>query len=478
MSGLSDKNLIEIAVLVLLLIGSLNFIYTAANLADYHYDLDYSEGFVIQDAGRLADSGNLYPEPDLSNGFQSVKYPPAYYVAFDALEPILGGGYLNGRVLNLMSTFLALAAIAGIIREKTGDDNALPLLFLVPFLTIFTGSTIRVDMLSLAFSLSGIYMFLTDRTRIAAILSVLALFTKQSFVAGAAAIGLILFLDTDWDHLLELARGHKWKKLYYENRDLADFGAVYAGSTLLLGGLILAIWPHFLDNILYSNLGGFSVRVDLINWLTLTFLPLSGLGIYYLYVVRDRLLGIYFGISTALMILQLLRGGAWVYSAIEPFAVLVIMTGILYSRIERFRPQINAVILFQLLLFFAAPIVSGTVFDVHKMPAMNSQADRKLSEAVRSADGPVYVEDVGFEIGTGKKLSPETWGVYEQYSNGHISRSELISYFQTQNYSAILAHKRLYDLPLENYISNRYSLSSEVVRYDLLLHKQHWRIYR
>lgn len=465
---------------VLVLLGALNFAWASTQLLPYEYDLDYSEGFALEDGQRLLTDQAFYPDPEMENGFESVKYPPVYYVLLAALSQLSGMTFLTGRFLNLAATVASLGAIYLIARRETGKKKLyIPLVFLAPYLTIFTGLTIRVDMLALAFSLAGVYLFIQDKHLFSAPFFILAFFTKQSFVAGFLACSVYLFSQVDWRNYLEKLRSvDDLKQFIHEERDFIVFNSAYGFPVLLVFGFLALLSPHFIQNIFSANVGGFSVRWDLLNWIHLTFLPVFGLTVYYLYIFRDRLMAAYFTISVVIMLVQLMRGGAWVYSVIQPFAISVICITLLYERAGPVRKYVSVILILQLLVFFQAPFASGNILDVSSMPEVNREADDRLSGYIEGAEGPVYSELAGFEIAEGREPSPEIWGVYEQYSSGKVNNTQIQNFFRDNNYSVIIAHKRLYRLPLENYTVENYDMVDKIVRNDMLMHEQHWQVYK
>ncbi|MDY6773800.1 MAG: hypothetical protein SVS85_01245 [Candidatus Nanohaloarchaea archaeon] len=280
---------------ILLIAGAGNFLLTAAELAPYSYDLDYSEGFMLEDAQRLAETGELYVQPELENGFESVKYTPLYYFLLSGLGSFLGITFLTGRLLNIAATLGALAGIYLLSVEKTGvKDNLLPLIFLAPYVTVFTGINMRTDMVALAFSLTGLYLFTREKKRFALISFLLAFLTKQSFVAGVLASSFHLATEMDWRGALKDLTGLEISAAWKEASEVRSFSLYYLAMLPPIL-LVLSFWSDgvALQNIFAANLGGFMVRWDLVSWLHATFLPLFGLAFYYVYLYRDRLLGSY-----------------------------------------------------------------------------------------------------------------------------------------------------------------------------------------
>ncbi|MDY6773801.1 MAG: hypothetical protein SVS85_01250 [Candidatus Nanohaloarchaea archaeon] len=177
------------------------------------------------------------------------------------------------------------------------------------------------------------------------------------------------------------------------------------------------------------------------------------------------------------MALQLMRGGAWGYSTIQAFAAAVLCVSVLYARATSVRKYVGALLVFQLIIFFQAPFVNGTLFDVSSMDERNVEADAKLESYVGNTPGNVYVEHAGYAIKTGKNLPPEIWGVYEQYAANKVSAKELRGFFRDRNYTRIIAYKRLYRLPLEDYLEENYNVTAEIHRDDMLLNQENWRVH-
>lgn len=471
----------EIVLGVLLLIGSLNTVMAFSDLVAYDYDIDYSEGFFIEDVQRLTGSGSLYVDPSLENGFESVKYPPLFYLAFGALAEIIGYGFLAGRLLSIAGGLASFMFIYLIAREKTGKDLLVtPLLFLVPYLTLFSSVTIRTDMVALALSLGGVYMFTKDRVYGSMPFFVLSALTKQTFLAGFAAVFLYMFSQKiSLEELQGINSANDVKQLYIEYSKLWNFGAIYGIAGLASIALLQIVYPHFMTNIFASNVGGFELRFDLLNWLHLTFLPVFGLAAYYIYIFRDRLLGFYLGSSSFFMLFQMTRGGAWIHSAVEPFAVAVICCSVLYEKLKPIKVHrtVSLLLVVQAVIFLQAPFVSGNVFDVRNMDEINREADSRLSEEVAKQD-KVYTEHAGYLVTNDRQAPVEIWGMYEQYSSGGIDKEEVRTFFREKNYSSIAAYKRPDNLPIKEYLEQNYKVVDTVERRDLLLNREEWRIYR
>ena len=468
---------LEYLLLLLLIIGSLNFLMISADLSGYQFDIDYSEGFIIEDTSRLIDSGELYLEPSLDNGFESVKYPPLYFIILGVIGSIANLGFLTGRIINLIALGGIFCLIYLFMKERNISSNFIPLIFLIPYLTAFTGLTLRTDILALFFSFTGIYLFEKKQIYGAALALIFAFLTKQIFIAGFGAVNLYLLLQIDFSKIIQQLKQQDFEKIVKENMDIWKFNIAYVVG-LSVSIIAIQIWsPYFLQNTLFANIGGFNLRWELLTWAHFVFLPIFSLASYYIYISRDWMLGSYFFLSIATMILQMTRGGAWIHPTLQPFLASVVCVSMLYSRFEIVRKPVTALLILQTLIFFAAPMVSGNIFDVSQMDDRNQGADSEILRQVENSESNVFVEHIGYELEAGDNPSPEIWGIYEQQSAEKLSNDEVTEFFRQQNYTKIITYKRIDNLGIDDYIREKYEVTDRYERYDMLLNKENWRVY-
>lgn len=449
----------------------------SADLSGYQFDIDYSEGFIIEDTSRLVSTGTLYLEPSLDNGFESVKYPPLYYFVFALIGSIANLGFLTGRLVNLIALGGVFSLIYHFIKERNVSSNFIPLIFLIPYLTVFTSLTLRTDVLALLFSFTGIYLFEKKKVYGAAAALILAFLTKQIFVAGFGAVNLYMLLQINFDKLIQQLKEQQFGEILKENDTIWKFNLTYIlGLSISL--IAIQLWsPYFLQNTLFANIGGFNLRWELLTWAHFVFLPIFSLATYYVYISRDWLLGSYFFLSIATMVLQMTRGGAWVHPTLQPFLASVICVSILYSRFKFVRKPVTILLILQTLIFFAAPMVSGNVFDISQMDDRNQETDKSILWQVEDSESDVFVEHIGYELEDGDNPSPEIWGIYEQQAAGKISNNEVTEFFRQENYTKIITYKRIDNLEINDYIRENYEITDRYERYDMLLNKENWRVY-
>jgi len=184
-------------------------------------EFTYGESWLLDGAREVASGQGLYAAPDRLPLMQFA-YTPLYYVVVGGLLRLFGdSGYTLGRVVSLVATLVGALALAWSVRRLTGRWLLGLLgagLFLTQNLTVLLwASQHRVDPLALGLTLVGLALFTDGRHREAAVLFVLAFFTKQSFVVAPLAAAFAL-----------------WPC----RRDLVQFGAIMVGG--ILGGVLLA----------------------------------------------------------------------------------------------------------------------------------------------------------------------------------------------------------------------------------------------
>jgi hypothetical protein len=173
------------------------FALTAATrLAQPLEELTYGESWLLDGARQVAHGQGLYGQPDHLPLMQFA-YTPIYYVVVGGLQRVFGdSGYTLGRVVSLAATLTGATALSLSLRCLTGRWLFGLLgagLFLTQNLTLLLWSSQhRVDPLALGLTLVGLALFTYGRSELAAVVFVLAFFTKQTFIVApiAAAISL------------------------------------------------------------------------------------------------------------------------------------------------------------------------------------------------------------------------------------------------------------------------------------------------
>ena len=202
-TGATEKHIerwlrVALVALVALHVGVL--LYHLSVEITFPYDLNYGEGYVLNDAVRLARGESLYV--DLQQ-FPMVRspYPPLFPLLWSLAEPLSGPVFWPGRALSALST-IGIAAVVGwsAWRVRGGIWPVLAAVGLVaasPFVYQWSGYA-RVDMLALLFAVGGVasaqWLKGWRAVILAAVLCSLAVWTKQTTITAAVAVGLALLL--------------------------------------------------------------------------------------------------------------------------------------------------------------------------------------------------------------------------------------------------------------------------------------------
>jgi len=165
----------------------------------YPFDVEWMEGGQLTHAIRLAEGKPIYAPPGAD--FTAFFYTPLYprVVAFLARAP---GAVTHalGRGVSLASTFATLIMLAGVVRREAGARYAWLAVGTYAALDRFSGtftSVARADALALALAFFAAilarYGRRTPSAVAAAVVAVLAVFTKQTMVIlGVAIAGWLL----------------------------------------------------------------------------------------------------------------------------------------------------------------------------------------------------------------------------------------------------------------------------------------------
>ena len=387
----------------------------------YPYQFLHGEGLMLEFSRRLMAGEPVY-KPLTAFPLGTCNYAPLPLVLARLTFPILGFGYAAGRVWVLVAT-LAIAVILFAWVRRAGGQ-------LVPALVAslaWLGAPyvyrwmpqFRVDLLGLALSLAGVYVVWRSRSRYAilgaALLFVLGLYCKQSFLAAPAAAFLYL-----------LARDRRQALLL-------------AGVMLLLGGIpfvALNITTHgaFWDSLVSANVNPF--KLDLLVSQVVGFVrihwPLMLLAAAFLILSTGRraaatddaagrrpqanaLIVIY--IALALLTMGLAgKVGSWENYFLEPLAALCLGAGLGSARLmagtgrqagSSLRPVrlrdsarwvVPVLVVVQVIVMWHTPASAARIMRA------DAAANEALHPVVAAAPGMVLSEDMGLLVQAGKPV--------------------------------------------------------------------------
>lgn len=216
------------AVASLLLIAKFVFsLNIVGHLFNFPFQLDESEGMLVAEV-HLMDSGlNLYAQPNTTM-FISAPYPPLYYLLVWPLQHFTGVSFKPGRAVSLLASFgIAVVLYKLVLTLAISRTNAVTKKFgyrLVALATAFFwatlglvafwGNAVKPDITAVFFDVVGLLLIarwclkskpqakikfsqsfrLEILVYVAALFFALAVLTKQTSFAGAAAAFVFLFV--------------------------------------------------------------------------------------------------------------------------------------------------------------------------------------------------------------------------------------------------------------------------------------------
>ncbi len=380
------------------------FLANSYQLIAFPHVWENGEAFVLADAQALARGESPY------RGLRDYpllvcNYPPVYH-ALCAVGVWLAGpsSFAPGRAITFLGFLLISLATAGIVSRETSCKPlacaAGLMIYSVDCIGLL-GPTCRVDVLAAAFSIAGVWLVHRQagtRGWVAPVVFfLLAGYTKQSAVAGAAAAIVYLFIT--------------------DRRKAVKSLALLAGCGLaILLALQLATGGLFLKNIL-----GFTwTRMDWMHvWRYVRGLLRRGGAVFVLgsclaiatTILRRRwrsprrLLLLYLAFNTLLLV-QLGKAGVSYLYLVEFAAAACVLTALAIDDVIRTPSTLRARVAAS-----AAILLVALAHVAYQWPALRGAIDPPVSASAErwerylaSMDGPILAEDPGYLISAGKPV--------------------------------------------------------------------------
>ena len=433
------------AAAVILLIAWAKFAYNAYLTAIFPGQLDYGEGIVWQQA-------LLIPGPRMYGDLQRYPflvfhYPPFYHLVVRAVVVLAGLPWLvAGRLVSLVSMAATAAFAAAIVADDARPIPPWPaalagalaagLLFVALRPIVVWTRLMRVDMVALALEFLGMLLALHGLRRprllyLAAIVFVLAAFTKQTAVLGAAAA---------FGAVLPRMPGRALRVL--------AFAALLGGA--IFAGLMVATDGGFARHVISYNVNRFSVWMIFVQIRRLGFVRscapvlLIAAAFTALAAVRiarapsgarlralrpaEAMAVLYFLLGTALLATLGKTGGNFNY-ALPFISGAALLTGLATAETARTlttRPsrRVQALALVALLLVqaLAAPSIGAReLVD----PAYRRQHD-EIVGMIEHASKPVFSDDMTLLMQAGREVPWEPAIITELSSKSLFDESKVI----------------------------------------------------
>lgn len=196
-------SLVEIGFLVLLVYACIEYLGFGYQILSFPYQVDYGEGPLLSQVGRLANFENLYTSNLTQAPYTITNYPPIYMLIQVPLNWLFGPDFLYGRLISFLSMGTAGIFLSLILHKLTQDWLAAltggMLLFAIPYIKAWA-PLYRIDPLALGLSCAALYLLIKkpdDRCIIPMVALLLngAIYTRQSYGLAAPLAAFIWLLS-------------------------------------------------------------------------------------------------------------------------------------------------------------------------------------------------------------------------------------------------------------------------------------------
>lgn len=449
-------------VLAALAWGSADSLAWLFTVLRYPFGLDYGEGIVLQQAllvpgPRAYGDITAYP-------FIVFHYPPVYLLLVHALVALGLEPLVAGRATSLAATACVIAFVGygGWVLGQGLAPRARLLGALVAGMVVLTspilslwGAVARVDMVAIACSLGAILLAAHSagsprRLHLAVLLAVLAVFTKHTAIAAAAAIVVGLLLTRPRDALRAMVTGLALGALGFAALMLATGGGFF--RHIVIYNVNRFSLDHLLDHLVEFalHIGGVPM---LLAALALLLVVPGMLGPGWTAAARRAEIGATprllllvmacaaLGIST-LMLGLLAKSGANLNYTIEWLCYASLFVGLLVAHMARPAAEAGAarvspfpaLLLLPPLVFGGLPITAGDL-ELHR------RERAALLEEIRAAPGPVLSDDMVLLLKAGKSVPWESAIFAELGSTGQWDEGLIIDRIRRRDFAFIITEE-------------------------------------
>lgn len=366
----------------------------------------YGEAIVLDETRRIGLGQPLYPTPT-ALPLTVTAYTPLYYLLVGWLQRLSGEmGYSVGRLVSVAAVLVSAGLLAWNVHRVAGRWYGGLLaagLFLTQNLTVLLWAPVhRVDPLALCLTLMGIALAAHDRTTLAALPLVLAVLTKQTYLAAPLSVVVTL-----------------WPR----RRSILGFGVLFLASL----ALCLAVGQWLTDGSLLwhtvvanANPLDFQYYAAMLGaFLQFNALPLvTATALFSLFPrAPERLWRVYFLVSGLEAVATVGKLGASSNYWLELTAAISVLTGILAVRLSDATDarapftstSLASVVLASLLI--SVPAYQATVSQalaLHVSGATGGIASQlEVAPLVATEPGAVLTDDPGLALLAGKRVEFE-----------------------------------------------------------------------
>ncbi len=388
--------LIKKCIIAGLIIYTLFYLIESYIIISYPYQISYPEGFILNQAYLINQGKSIYKGID-DYPFIITNYPVIYPYLCALIIKMTGISFVSGRFITFLASILVVYVIYEILKKDTSKNIAImSALFFIASSYIYKNSPfMRVDMLGLFFSLLGLYFFICSGERRNIFYSipffVLALYTKQTFIAAPLSVAFVLFSKPK-------------KAVVFIILMVVFYVSIFLILNFLTGG------EFYRHNFLY-NLNIFSLRQAIKHyvWALQNHAVVVVFSVIYLILAfmdkKSNIFVNYFLLSSIIAV-SVGKIGANMNYFFEMIASSCILTGLC---LQRLRDEIESEKIY--IYLTGTAIMVQLILWLH-MPFLNEptptnkdwQSFRELSRVVAQTDGAIISEDAGLLVLNDKRV--------------------------------------------------------------------------
>lgn len=407
----------------------------------HRYPLDYGEAPLVDQAMRLSRGIPIYRNNLDTPPFTISNYPPLYILSLVPWVSLFGPNFWAGRLISTLCAWWTAWMIYRLVFRLSGDRAAAlagGLLFIAnPFVSHWS-ALLRIDLLALAFCVSGLELLtrkpLSPRAFWGGALCLIAaIFTRQSYALAAPFAAFVWFLFEDKGKAFRLA-------------------LVVGGISLALAGLLnIMTQGGFFFNIVTANVNDFGLDRLRWNfqhlWMVLKYLlVLAGFSLlqHPLHSSSWRLTAPFL-VGAFLSSLTIGKIGSNVNYFLELCAALALCGGVMLAKLRQ-QPRLSwlQVVLLLVLTVQGSDMMRASFNEFGadlggRMKRINEL--RRLEALVSAVDGPVLADEyMGMITLNGRYLYLQPFELTQLANAGIWDETPLAESIRNKEFDLILIH--------------------------------------
>jgi hypothetical protein len=434
--------------MALILIQALFFAIHAYRIIQFPHDVDNGEGFILWQSLQYAE-GELPYQPIDEPPHLVSNYPPLYPLLCSIGTGQLGPTFAVGRSLSTACSILICLVIMAMIFQQTRQwaPAMMGLYFIGTYHAYDWGAFHRVDMLALFFSVSALALCVSEsRWLWVLLLSVLALFTRQTALAAPLAIGFF------WISQLRV-------------RDALLYWICLAGIAAgVSAALHFATGGEYLKHIITYNANYFSwgTVFHYVRHMWGFYAILCALGLFYLIrsiQLRRWSLSFWFLIFSSFAAILSGKVGSAPNYLLELQVSLCWIAGLVWGEIRTVEGQgrrwleilLPVLLIMQMLENYHVtrmpPYVTDGRFDLSWTPdRQDIKREEIFAYTLKQEPGPMLIEDPGLALRTGQKVVYQPFICTQLEIQGLWDPAPLLRRIQNQEFTHLVLRQNMNDL--------------------------------